>query len=113
MDGIPTARTATRSTPPQSADNKEIYCDSDPRNYKISVHHEITKLTNAIRRARRQNRFFVAVSVPSVAEGGEVLSVVAGASDEEIFDRISAAAALNHRGVGGSGPPARRIRCRG
>jgi hypothetical protein len=62
--------------------------------------------SSAIRRARRQNRFFVAVSVPSVAEGGEVLSVVAGASDEEIFDRISAAAALNHRGVPGSDPPA-------
>jgi hypothetical protein len=69
--------------------------------------------SSAIRRAGKQNRFFVAVSVPSVAEGGEILSVVAGASDEEIFDRISAAATLNHRGVGGSDPPARRIRCRG
>jgi hypothetical protein len=44
--------------------------------------------------------------VPSVAEGGEVLPVVAGASDKELFDRISAAAALNHRGVRGSDPPA-------
>jgi hypothetical protein len=60
--------------------------------------------SGAIHRARRQNRFFVAVPVPSVAEGGEILSVVAGAADEEIFDRISAAAAFHHRGVRGSDP---------